>query len=676
MDRRGTRSEIEDVQLRELNVALVQLPLPDADPGTAAANVPLAAGCLRAYAAANGGPPPDRLRVLPRDIAGHGGDEAILTWLAAGGFDVVGFTTHVWSIDRALLLVERLKARCPEARTLFGGPEIVPDRPVLSHALVDAVVIGEGESTFLEALSDVAASARNGGRPTTGSASAPRRSPSGAPRRRRSAAPCGYHAAAPLDLASVPNPYLAGLVERGPSDPVYLETVRGCPNRCTYCSYAKEFPGVRAWPAGTLEAVFSWAAANDVREIYLMDPTFNGMPGWEEKLATIARLNGTAIPLHTELRLESVEEPHGELFRQAGFRSVEAGLQSTNPTALRAVRRRWDRRRFLRGASALRRQGIAIRSGIILGLPGDTPEGFQATVSFLEEAGLADDMEVYPLSVLPGTDLRRDAAALGIEFMGFPPYHVLSTPTMDAGSIAESIRWLERRRNAEFFPPIAPCFRDPAPGLVGFVDLRIPGSLDAIRASPERLANRLTFIAGDELIGRPAALEELGRWLIGVTPSSLVQLVLQTDAPLAPGLLEQLAESFHQPTHYLNRVRLLDDDPQARSSIRLFRLTRDARAAHRARDAGEVCDLILRWPARPAGMARTLLRDHPFILVDPSLGARDLQEIRRSYQGHEGLLLAADRPIADARIGDALGAASGAAHGLSKPGRRATLPPA
>ena len=34
---------------RDLTVALVQLPLPDTDEGTAAANVPLAAGCLRAF---------------------------------------------------------------------------------------------------------------------------------------------------------------------------------------------------------------------------------------------------------------------------------------------------------------------------------------------------------------------------------------------------------------------------------------------------------------------------------------------------------------------------------------------------------------------------------------------------------------------------------------------------
>jgi radical SAM superfamily enzyme YgiQ (UPF0313 family) len=257
--------------------------------------------------------------VLPRHLAGHGGDEAILTWLSAGTFDVVGFTAHVWSLDRALLLAERLKRRCPGTRVVFGGPEVAPDRPVLASPVVDSCVVGEGESVFLDVLSDLAAA----GAGAVGQG------------------PRVYRATGPVELTSIPNPYLAGLVERDPSDPVYLETVRGCPNRCSYCYYAKEFPGMRDWPAGALEAIFPWAAANGVPEIYLMDPTFNGVPGWEAKLQAIADLNGTGIPLHTELRLESVEQRHAALFRQARFRSVEAGLQSTNPSALRAVRRTW-----------------------------------------------------------------------------------------------------------------------------------------------------------------------------------------------------------------------------------------------------------------------------------------------------------------------------------------------
>jgi hypothetical protein len=616
------------VQLRDLSIALVQLPLVDADPATASANVPLAAGCLRAYAAANGGPAPARMQVLPRGLAGHGGDEAILTWLSAGGFDVVGFTAYVWSVDRALLLAERLRTRCPHVRIVLGGPEVAPGSGARASR-ADACVIGEGESAFLEALSDIAAANGAGGRGTTeaeGGAAAPR----------------PYRAARPVDLSGLPNPYLAGLVERDAADPVYLETVRGCPNRCSYCSYAKEFPGLRDWPAGVLEAVFPWAAANEVPEIYLMDPTFNGAPGWEAKLEAIAALNGTGIPLHTELRLESVDRRHAALFRRAGFRSVEAGLQSTNPAALRAVRRTWDRDRFLRGAAAMKKQGIVIRTGVILGLPGDTPEGFQATIRFLEDAGLADDAEVYPLCVLPGTDLRRDAAALGLSYMRFPPYHILATPTMDAEDIAGSVRWLERELDAEFSAPIPPAFRDPTPGLTGFLDLRSPGALEAARSSPERLANRLTLLAGDDLLGRPGVLEELGRWLIGATPSSLVQLVLETDAPLPACRLESLAEAFHDPAHYLNRERHLDDDPQGRASIRLFRLTRDAGVADRARAAGEACDLILRWPARPR---RPSLGDRPFLLVDAGLEAEDRRGLARLYRGHERLLLSGDRPV-------------------------------
>ena len=174
--------------------------------------------------------------------------------------------------------------------------------------------------------------------------------------------------------------------------------------------------------------------------------------------------------------------------------------------------------------------------------------------------------------------------------------------------------------------------------------IRLPSWAPSARASPERLANSLTLLAGDALLGRPGILEGFGRWLLGVTPSSRVQLVLETDAALEAGRLDSLAEAFHDPAHYLERERHLDDDPQGRASIRLFRLTADARAAARALASGEACDLVLRWPARPAGLARRLLRDRPFLLLDPALDERERGGLRATYRGHERLLLAADRP--------------------------------
>jgi hypothetical protein len=617
------------VQLRDLNVALVHLPLPDAEPATASANVPLAAGCLRAYAAAHGGPPPSRIKVLPRALAGHGGDGAILAWLVSGGFDVVGFSAYLWNIDRALLLAGRLKDRRPDVRILFGGPEVTPGAAILASPLVDACVLGEGESAFLDALASLATTGRPRGR-------APGPAAAGPSRHRTSAA---------IDLSTLPNPYLAGMVERDASDPVYLETVRGCPNRCSYCFYAMAFPGLREWPAGLLEAIFPWAAMQNVPEIYLMDPTFNGVLGWETKLQTIAALNTRPIPLHTELRLELVQGHHAALLRRAGFRSVEAGLQSTNAAALSAVRRTGNRDRFLRGAAAVREHGIVVRTGVILGLPGDTAEVFRATIRFLEAAGLAADAEVYQLSVLPGTDLRRDAPRLGLVHMDTPPYHVLATPSMSADDIAGSIRWLEGELGGDFFAPMVPVLRDPAPGLAGLLDLRAPGAIEAARSSPERLANRLVVLVGDDLLDRQYVLEEFGRWVVGSTPSSLVQIVLETDSSLAAARLDAIAEAFHEPAHFLNRERHLDDDAQGRASVRLFRLTRDARAADRALAAGEACDLILRWPARPMGLAHRLLGVRPFLLPDAGVDPWQQREIVRAYRGHEHLVLSSDRPL-------------------------------
>ena len=73
----------------------------------------------------------------------------------------------------------------------------------------------------------------------------------------------------------------------------------------------------------------------------------------------------------------------------------------------------------MRGAALLRAQGIQIRTGVILGLPGDDLEGFAATLRFLKGHGLAGGAEVYPLAVLPGTalhgELRTPATSKGTE---------------------------------------------------------------------------------------------------------------------------------------------------------------------------------------------------------------------------------------------------------------------
>jgi hypothetical protein len=565
--------------------------------------------------------PPSDIHVIPRKLANHGGDAAILAWIRSLAPGLVGFTASMWNVQRNLWLAERIRGQVPAARIMMGGPEIVDGAGVLASAHVDSFVIGEGEAAFVAALADLAA-----GRPLARL----------------------YRGDPPLDLALVPNPCLAGALEREPEDPLHLETMRGCAHHCSYCHYAKALPGLRFFPRESLADIFPWARARGVPEIYLMDPSFTSVPGWEHTLGLIASLNTTAIPLHAEIRLESVTPARADLLLAAGIRSVEVGLQSTNGRALRAVRRAWRRDAFIRGAALLRERGITVRTGIILGLPEDTPDGFSATVDFLIETGLAADMEVYPLAVLPGTALRAEAAGRGIRFMPWPPWEVLCTPTMSAEDIQAAMLSVEERLGTEMFPPVLPRFQGDLGGFTGFMDLRGAGT--AALDDPEHLANSVTLLIDAGQVRQAGVLAGIGASLLSQSPHSLFQLVIESDTPLPPADLERAAEAFHFPAHYFNQANRLNIDPQGRFSIRVFRLVSpsSARGLLAAGTPEEPCELIVRFDPSLLRDGGRLLADRPLLLVDDGLVAEAAGALAGIYRGCGQRLLSSGLPVVPA----------------------------
>jgi hypothetical protein len=605
-------------------VALLQLPIPDPDPTLAAANVPLAAGYLKACL-----PPArrDAVRILPRELARHGGDGAILEWLADQQPGLAGFTCYLWNLERSLWLARRLRERIPAARVVFGGPEIVAGRPLLEREAVDAFVQGEGEPVFPALLEAVVALGGDLGQP-------------GRPLPRFTSAPLA-------SLEAVPNPYAAGALEARPDEPLYLETLRGCPHHCSYCFYGKQFPTVRRFPEALLPAVFALAREHGVPEIYIMDPSFTSARGLGERLARLASWNPTGIPLHAELRLEAVTPEAARRMREAGFASVEAGLQSVNRRALASVGRDFRREAFLRGAGLLRAQGIAIRTGVILGLPGDDLEGFAATLEFLKSNGLADGAEVYPLAVLPGTELRERAAGLGVGYMPLPPYWVLHTAGFTETDLFRGVRLAEEVLEGELFPPLVPRFADPVPGITGFLDVRAGSPAASLRSlrliertvenpASLRLANCVTVLASAEQLASSAGLDDLrrlGERLLAANPFGLYQLVIEGSELPPPEPAARLAEAFHNPGNYFDRSRYYQEDPQGRFSARLFHLTADLGAARRHYEQPLPFDLILAYTPRLLTSGRDLLEEHPLLLLEGPLPEAEQREINALYAG-------------------------------------------
>ncbi|MFA6365712.1 MAG: cobalamin-dependent protein, partial [Candidatus Hydrogenedentales bacterium] len=166
-----------------MKILFVQLPVQDPDWNDAVANVPLAAGYLTAYAESQGLLQRSEWSILDQDITNCASDSAIIETLAASEPDVVAFSLYAWNLERSLYIANKAKDRLPRTRFIAGGPEVIDGMPIMSRSPFNALVSGEGEIPFAEILRDI--------------------------KQHRPLSKL-YKAEGLLDLATLPNPYLAG----------------------------------------------------------------------------------------------------------------------------------------------------------------------------------------------------------------------------------------------------------------------------------------------------------------------------------------------------------------------------------------------------------------------------------------------------------------------------------
>jgi len=401
-------------------VLLLQLPVPRLNYGVQTGNIPLGAACLKQAA---GSLPGVQIDIMPESMASYLGDAALMEMILGAKPDILGFTIYCWNLARSLYFAEKLKARY-RPRIIFGGSEITPDNRLMLSEAVDFYVYGEGEAVFLKLLED----------------------------------PSTWHKKSSMEPAGElfnqsPSPYLQNLLEPEIENVMLLETQRGCPYRCGYCYYNKAHVGLSYAAEMHLLQGVQWALDHRVKELYLLDPSLNSHPGLKDLLRKISRINKDRhLEIISEIRAEAIDEELADLFAAAGFSWFEIGLQSTNPRALKIMNRPTRLKRFARGTKLLKQRGIVPAIDLIAGLPGDNLRGFIHSVEYVAKNNLADDVQVFPLSVLPGTDFRLNSNELGLYYDPTPPYTVTESATFSADDLLLAFDHAETRFDVALFP--------------------------------------------------------------------------------------------------------------------------------------------------------------------------------------------------------------------------------
>lgn len=599
-----------------MKILFIQLPVQDPSWESGRANVPLAAGYLAAYAEKRGLLTRDEWSILPRAVAERGSDRAVAEAAAESGADLICFSLYLWNLERSIHIASSIAALAPRSRLVAGGPEVVRGMPVFERSPFHALVEGEGELAFCELLDDV-----RRGRPLS----------------RR------YASSKALDLAELPNPYLAGTLPFEADRPVHLETVRGCPAHCGYCYYGKNYPDVRAFPPDDAYKVIELAGAAGVHELYLMDPSFQASADLSNRLVSMAKANSAGLAIHAELRLESVTEEMGRLYQAAGFASAEVGLQSTNPRALEAVHRGWDRKAFERGAEVLEKNRIEVKTGLILGLPFDGYEEVISTFDFLGMQGLGQEAEVYPLSLLPGTEVRERADEWGMTGLDRPPYWVTSTDWISQDDIMAAIGAFEDGFDVEWAAPPSPHFGIDDGPFRSFIDARRSENLDWMRLNPGRLSNSMTLLADADDPESIARLARSAKDFRRDNPFTLYQIVLLSETRIpSEKLVARLCDAFYVPEHYYDLSRSFSLDPQPSYQTRMFFATRNPSLAFRAMEEATDLETCLIMGGKGGFNADRLAEALPFVIFDrESLPFDRLYELLSIYADYPAMLIEA-----------------------------------
>ncbi len=295
------------------------------------------------------------------------------------GFDLVAISSYSAQIGEAYELARRYRAI--GVPSVIGGPHVTAV-PHEAAEYCDAVVIGEGEASWLQVLGDAER---------------------GRLRQRYEAGDDAY------DMGDAPMPAF-DLLDMAKYNRLTVQTSRGCPHRCEFCASSVLLTGrYKQKPVSKVLAEIARIQAIWDRPFieFADDNSLVNHAYWKELLLA---LRGKGLPwfAETDLSVAEDEELLG-LMRETGCAQVLIGLESPIEAGLAGLELRsdWKLRRFPRYKEAIRiiqSHGITVNGCFIIGLDEHTSDIFSQVLTFVRDTGLYE-VQVTILTPFPGTPL-------------------------------------------------------------------------------------------------------------------------------------------------------------------------------------------------------------------------------------------------------------------------------
>ncbi len=316
-------------------------------------------------------------RVPPGWDVTHIDEEAEeIDWMAEA--DVVGITFHTPSAFHAYEIATRFRSR--GVRVALGGPHVTL-LPEEAARYADVLFIGEAEGLWEDFLAGFEAGSFR----------------------------AVYRQTAAPSLENAPQAR-KDLFHRHDHSGGVLFATRGCIAQCAFCAIPVMYPHrPRMRPVPEVAAEYASFKGNVV---IFWDDNIAGDMDYAKRLFR-------AIAPHRKWWSSQASVHAGrddeflELAARSGCKQLFVGFESLSQQSVAEAHKAFNRTdEYLRIVERIHAHGIAVQAGIVFGFDHDTPDIFDRTIAFLEQAGV-QNATFNILTPFPGTPLFRRLEAEG-----------------------------------------------------------------------------------------------------------------------------------------------------------------------------------------------------------------------------------------------------------------------
>ena len=359
--------------------------------------------------------------------------------IAAGAPAVVGFTTGANQSVASLTLSLLLKQRLPWLKIVLGGANCQGPMGAAVHRAfpwIDAVVRGEGERAFPALVKDVLAG--NPIRPQPGLCY-----------RDGDCSVAIAEAPGSVIMDEVPLPrydeYFARLAaasfepELRPRVTLLYESARGCwwgeRSHCTFCGIsALAMPFRSKRPDLVMEELTALATRHATRNFLIVDYILD----WRYFRDVLPRLRDAArgLKLFCETKA-NLRKDQVQLFRDAGFVSIQAGIESLSDPILRVMRKGVTAFQNIRLIKWCAELGVHLFWNVIYGLPGEPTDEYARMADVMRSLVHLEPPRLVPLALERFSPYQQNPEAFGLVPMGPRRDYRFVYPMLDDTTLAE-----------------------------------------------------------------------------------------------------------------------------------------------------------------------------------------------------------------------------------------------